>query len=346
MVIGIIGAGISGLVAGRLLAQGGHEVTVFEKDPSLGGKLSTLKLGKDGKTLVDNRVACFPVSDPIFKEFVNELTEKNILSKWADYFPFHDGEEVFDNYPGHENRDYFAAPDGINNVTNYLSRWVDIVLNESVGGFTFIGNNRHKKKAWMINLSSFNVFEFDAIIVAVPAIQAFGLIETSQDETDVRALIKDLDRIEYDNCFSLSVGYKNQEVPKWKGIESQHNNISWISNESSKRQSNEEMALVIQSSQAFFHEHKNDPVEKIVQNLLNSAAEIAGEWIEQPEWSHLDSWMYKKTRNPLDVPFVEVKSEDGPLALIGDYFEGNDIEAAYLSGYKLAEHWLQKYPAK
>ncbi len=346
MVIGIIGAGISGLVAGRLLAQGGHEVTVFEKNPSFGGKLSTLSLGKDNKTLVDNRVACFPASDSVFKEFVNELSEKNILKKWAEYFPFHDGEEVFDNYPGHENRDYYAAPDGINKVTKYLSRWVDIVFNESVGGFTFIGDKRHKKKAWMINLSSFNVFEFDAIIISVPAVQAFGLIETAQDETSIRALIKDVDKIEYDNCFSLSVGYKDQAIPQWKGIESRHSDISWISNESSKRQNEGELALVVQSSQEFFHNHKNDPAEKIVLKLLKSASEIAGEWMEQPEWSHLDNWMYKAARNPLDVPFVEVKNEDAPLALIGDYFGGNDIEAAYLSGYKLAEHWLAKYPAK
>lgn len=346
MVIGIIGAGISGLVAGKILAQGGHEVTIFEKNPELGGKLSTLDLGKDNKTKVDNRTAGITVSDPIFKDFVDELSGKGILKVWAEYFPFHDGNEIFDNYPGRENQDYYAAPEGINKMTQYLSRWVDTVLDESVGGFTYIGNKRHKKKAWMINLTSFNVIEFDAIIVAVPAIQAHGLIETAQDETDVKGLVKDLDHIEYDNCFSLSVGYSGQDMPDWKGVLSEHSEVSWISNESSKRETGDELALVIHSSNEFFHHHRNDPVEKVVQQILKSASQIAGNWIDQPDWYHLDQWMYKSSRNPLDIPFVEIKSDDGPLALIGDYFGGNDIQASYLSGYKLAEHWLEKYPVK
>lgn len=346
MVIGIIGSGISGLVAGRLLSQAGHEVTIFERDRTIGGKLSTLHKGKENKTLLDNRIACFPASDPVFKEFVDELAQKNIVNVWTNSFPFHDGREFYQSIPGKEYQDYYIVPDGMNKIIQYLSRWVDIEPNESVGGFTYIGNNRHKKKAWMLNLSNAEVWELDAIIIATPAIVAYGLIDTAQDETVLRKMIPVLDKIEYDNCFTLAAGYGEIKQPNFKGVECKHSDVSWISNESSKRDNPNETALVIHSSNDFFHNHRYDPEEKVVQHLLQVAADLTESWIDQPEWTQLDQWMYKSVRNPLPDPFVEVKSDNEPLALIGDYFGGDDVEAAYLSGYKLAKHWLEKYPVK
>jgi predicted NAD/FAD-dependent oxidoreductase len=46
----------------------------------------------------------------------------------------------------------------------------------------------------------------------------------------------------------------------------------------------------------------------------------------------------------LDQPYIIHEDEDSPLALTGDYFEGNTIEHAYQSGYLLARHWIEKYP--
>jgi protoporphyrinogen oxidase len=44
--IAIIGAGVTGMVAGRLLGRAGHEVTIFERWPGLGGQAATLDVGQ------------------------------------------------------------------------------------------------------------------------------------------------------------------------------------------------------------------------------------------------------------------------------------------------------------
>ncbi|MEK7527496.1 MAG: FAD-dependent oxidoreductase [Patescibacteria group bacterium] len=49
MKVAIIGAGITGLVAGYRLLQAGHEVTIFEKEKELGGLLGSFKI--EGKGL-------------------------------------------------------------------------------------------------------------------------------------------------------------------------------------------------------------------------------------------------------------------------------------------------------
>lgn len=349
MVIGIIGAGISGLIAGKILSQGGHDVTVFEKSNALEGKLATRQFGEKVKNTVDVHTSSIDAQDPVFKEFIQELTDKKILKVWSHSFLFHDGEKVYKNYPGHEKSDYYVAPDGLNKVGEYLTRWVTTEYNEKVGGFTFIGNKRHQKKAWMLNLTNFNIYEMDALIVATPAIQAYGLIETSQDETAIRKLIIDLERVTYDHTISLSLGYGDKKIPDWKAIRCKDENIKWIINESSKRNNPNELTFVIQSTNEFFHKHHKESDDKIAQLLLQSVSDIVdGEWIDQPDWFVVEQWKYSKARNPLDVPYLEIPrdADNGPLALIGDYLGGNNLESAYLSGYKLAKHWLEKYPAK
>lgn len=45
MRVGIVGAGATGLSAGHTLAQHGHDVTILEKGPELGGLVSSLRIG-------------------------------------------------------------------------------------------------------------------------------------------------------------------------------------------------------------------------------------------------------------------------------------------------------------
>jgi renalase len=40
---------------------------------------------------------------------------------------------------------------------------------------------------------------------------------------------------------------------------------------------------------------------------------------------------------------MEIESMDAPLALVGDYFNGNTVDHAYCSGLKLAQHWVKKF---
>ena len=46
MRIAVVGAGVTGLVAARLLGRAGHQVTVYERWPGLGGQAATLDVGE------------------------------------------------------------------------------------------------------------------------------------------------------------------------------------------------------------------------------------------------------------------------------------------------------------
>ena len=51
MRIGIVGAGAAGLAAGYELTKNGHEVTVYERSPFLGGQASTFEVVQNAQHL-------------------------------------------------------------------------------------------------------------------------------------------------------------------------------------------------------------------------------------------------------------------------------------------------------
>jgi predicted NAD/FAD-dependent oxidoreductase len=54
----------------------------------------------------------------------------------------------------------------------------------------------------------------------------------------------------------------------------------------------------------------------------------------------------QRLMSALNKPYFDLEVDETPLALVGDYFEGTDVDAAYRSGYKLAQHWIEKYDKK
>jgi uncharacterized protein len=80
MKIAIIGGGASGMVTAYLLDKQGHQVTVFEREPTLGGHIRTLNQNvqpnhSDCNLVLENGVLEFPTS---FHNFMNLMTELDV----------------------------------------------------------------------------------------------------------------------------------------------------------------------------------------------------------------------------------------------------------------------------
>lgn len=344
MKIGIIGAGLSGLTAGRILARAGHEVSVFEKSKGYGGRMSTRRSGGNPVRLLDHGAPFIAGSSPEFRSFIQELKNNSIVEAWpADLARYSNG-TISKETSDRDTRDWHIAPAGMNSIGKYLGRWMDLYFEEKAGGITHIGGAGAMKKAWMINSSSINVFEADAVIIATPAIQAYGLISTAQDEFEMRKMISVLDEIPYSSCYALMARYGKRDIAEWGAMVCDHPVISWICNEGTKRNSYGESIIVTHTTDHFCKraiEIKNH--EQTLNGILSGLKEILGSWAGNPEWCQTHLWRYHLPVKSLDLPFLESDNEDAPIAVTGDYFQGKSMEAAYLSGLKLAEHWASKF---
>jgi uncharacterized protein len=80
MKIAIIGGGASGMVAAYLLDKQGHHVTVFERQPMLGGHIRTLnKNVKPNRSNCTEILECGVLEFPIaFTDFINLMTELEV----------------------------------------------------------------------------------------------------------------------------------------------------------------------------------------------------------------------------------------------------------------------------
>lgn len=346
MLIGIIGAGISGLTAGRILAKAGHEVVVFEKSRGYGGRICTRHSNKYEGVRFDHGAPYISGTDPLFTEFIGELTEKGIAKKWTDTFHFHDGEQMYDKHPSMNRKDRYICEEGMNSIGKYLSRWVDVRLNTRVIGFTYQGDRRTTKRAWMLNLESSDTFEVDAIIVAAPAVQTYGLIENSTDETMFKTIIKDIDSVLYSPKHALMLTYEDASEPDFSGLVVGSNPVvNWICNENSKRDNKGRLALTVLTHTDFSKKHIFDGTipEVIELEIAQQVRKILGDWAGRYDESQLRMWRYPQPGNYFDKDFVELGEDVKPIALIGDYMRGKTLEHAYISGFRLGHHWAKRF---
>ncbi len=344
MKIGIIGAGLSGLVAGRILARAGHDIVVFEKSRGYGGRMATRRVERDEMIRVDHGAPYLTGTSDAFQSFLEEMQEAGLVTLWNDHFSYFTDGRILPEMPGRERVPHYMAPGGMISIGKYLGRTLDIYFEEKVGGITHIGGSRITKSPWMLNSTSINVFGVDAVIIATPAIQAYGLISTAQDEFDLRKMISVLDDISYTSAISLLAGYGERNPVDWKAIYCDNPVVSWICNESSKRDFSGDMNLVVHSTDKFAKKlaEADDPVALNVRMLME-LGQILGPWAARPEWHQSHLWRYHLPRKSLDMPYLESEDELAPIALIGDYFQGRSMEAAYLSGYKLGTDWVEKF---
>ncbi|CAN5251748.1 FAD-dependent oxidoreductase [soil metagenome] len=343
MVIGIIGAGIAGLTAGRHLAKAGHDITIIEKSRGFGGRMATRYAGKNNETKLDHGLSHFSVSSSDFQKLADELKENGLIKRWGDNIALFDGNKFYQKNPYPVNKISYTAINGMNSIGKYLSRWVDVKTETTAGGLTYIGFNRRKKRSWMINLSGANTFEADAVIIAVPAPQAYGILQTSTNKTNALKIISEIDEVHYTPCYVLMAGYGDRELPNWDGVICKNTSLEFISNEATKKNYKQECSFVVKANADFTRSLRGKNEENIKKEMLDRLASIIGGWAMAPQWSQLHYWRYSRAKKTLDRPYIELEFQDAPLALIGDYFNGNTMDDAYCSGINLAQSWVETY---
>lgn len=330
------------MTAGRILTMAGHDVTIFEKSRGFGGRMATRYAGKKLETKIDHGLSYFEVKSDEFGQFSEELIENGLIQKWGEKFAAYDGKRLLESSPNISSDAFYSSTKGMNEIGKYLSRWIDIRTETKVGGLTYFGTNRSKKRSWMVNLTSSETFEADAVIIALPAPQAYGILAMARDETNTLKIIRQIDEIYYRPSYSLLAGYGANDTPDWQGVICRNSILDFVSNETKKRES-QECSLVLHASESFTRDNRYKDEETVTKMMLGEIAEITGGWAASPEWCQLHFWRYSRAKNIIDSPYLELEDEDAPLALIGDYFNGNTLDDAYCSAYHLANDWVEKF---
>ncbi|MGA7952874.1 MAG: FAD-dependent oxidoreductase [Gloeobacterales cyanobacterium] len=337
----VIGAGLSGVIAARHLAEAGLSVKVLEKSRGFGGRMATRRFRTSPIPVgIDHGAQYFTARDPKFSQFLEPFIKKGIVKVWTDGFP------VIENHslvPVPEDKRYprYICPQGMNYLAKVLAAGLTVYLETRATRLEFTD------RVWVVQTAQGTIHTADVVLSAIPAPQFLELGQVTLEQTDQGSLAKILESVHFDPSVAVMAIYGSEVlVPDWKGLIFRENPfLSWISLDSSKRGTTSShkipLSLVLHSTAEFARQHLEGR-ERAVPLLLQQAAQYVGDWVTRPIECQVQGWRYALPTHVLSQLYLETNTP-GPLFWAGDWCGGPRVEGAFLSGWAAGEAILHRY---
>lgn len=305
MNIAIVGAGMAGLACAEALAAAGHVVALFDKGRRPGGRMSTREMETQaGAAGFDYGAQYLSARDPVFRARVARWAADGLVERWPVA-----GDDAWVGTPG------MSAP--IVDMASRLDvRWAAHVTKLMV-----------EAAGWRICGEGFDEGGFDAVMIAVPAEQVAALVAVHAPEiAAVAAGTPSQPCWTVAACFEAPLSIK---VDVMKGERA----VGWAARDNAKPGRGGPEIWVIQAGPEWSAVHLDDTKESVVPALLEAFAAKAGIALPRAMTTYAHSWRYARSGKG-DAPFHWNAARC--LGVCGDWCIGPRVEAAWLSGTKLA----------
>lgn len=305
MKILIVGAGIAGLSAARILAKY-HDVTVIDKSKGVGGRMATRKIGD---CQADHGAQYFSVQSKDFQELINQLLAESIVSKWQ--------------LAQRTNVRYFGS-EGMKMIPKKMAENINVILTEKAS--RIVGNK--------LLAESGNEYFFDQLILTqpVPQIQELlnqsSMVISAKDESV-------LNSVKYEPCIAIMAVLNRVTEIQNGGIMLENQPVSWIADNFQKGISIKP-CVTLHASADFSTENLEGDLNGIAQKMLESVEEFIPK--SSIETFQVHRWRYSLASSRYQSNFYQF--DDKAIFMAGDGFGIGNVEGAFLSGLNVAEFIL------
>ena len=328
----IIGAGMAGLMAGRVFNAAGKDVLILDKGRHIGGRMSSRR---DTGLLFNHGAQFVTAHSPIFKDICTEAAAKGVVGLW----PATGRDMAFSGQPSMRDIASFMGA-GLKIEQKVEIEKIDRL--KKGGGFAL-----HTKP---YSESDPAAYHCQHLVITAPAPQTARLLQSLS-----APLSKIAAGVQY--APSWTVMAELQEMPdKLAPVLIDKGIIGWASFEASRPGASPSGAVTIQASAAYSEEFLEAPAGKVTADLLADFSRH--QHVTAPNWGYqrVHRWRYAKVIKPagIDTPFMENQTAS-LLATAGDWHpvaasptrpaSGTRAEEAVLSGHRAAQEMLQKMPA-
>ena len=305
MRIGIVGAGMAGLSCATALVEAGHDVVVFDKGRGPGGRMSTRRLTTDlGEIGFDHGAQYVTARDPAFVARIERWADSGHVAHWAAA-----GDDAWVGTPA------MNAP--IRDLTAHLDvRWHRRIdrLTRTVDGWTCHGDD-------------VEATPFDGVVVAVPAEQVVPLVQAHRPDWAEQARATPSDP-----CWTVMAAYDRRLPIEADRLTDRGIIASAVRNSSKPGRAGAE-AWVLQATAAWSTRHIEDDPASVEGALIAAFAADSGVDLPSPVATSAHRWRYAKSgRLGQDALWDGAQR----LGVCGDWLPGSRVEAAWLSGRRLA----------
>lgn len=321
--VAVVGAGISGLICARTLADRGHRVRVFDKARSAGGRMSTRRAGA---WRFDHGAQYFTVRDPGFRARVAAWRRDGLVAPWTGRIAVLDGGMTVMKA---DDTERLVAVPGMNALCRHLARDLDVSYETRVDGL------ERTAAGWRLGSSAGrDLGDFDAVVVSAPAPQAAALIERAAPELAARA-----GTVAMGPCWAVMAAFPEPLALGFDGAFVHRSPLAWVARNASKPGRPEGEAWVLHGSPEWSEDNLELEPDEAAARLLEAFGEAAGSLGSTPAHLEAHRWRYALPQAPLAEPCLFDAGRR--LAVCGDWCGGPRVEGAFLSGGAAAQHLLE-----
>jgi predicted NAD/FAD-dependent oxidoreductase len=306
MQIVIIGAGMAGLAAGTRLKRAGHNVRLFDKGRGAGGRMASRRIDTTlGEAVFDHGAQYFKAREEAFTECVSGWQRDGLVAPWAAAGPA-----------------AFVGTPSMNAPLRAMAASLDVTWSARVDAIS------RDERGWRVTGEGVDADACDAVIVALPAEQAVALLSpVDQHFSGLAAAGISAP------CWTVMLAFDAPVAHAADILTNLVEPIGWAARNSAKPGRMGPEAWVVQASPAWSTQHLEDSPAAVVTALQLALAHAVGGALPGVISSTAHRWRYAL---PAAASREFLWNGSRQIGICGDWLAGPRVDAAWLSGHRLA----------
>ena len=324
--VAVVGAGLSGLMCARTLADHGFSVTVFEKSRGAGGRMSTRRAADDLR--FDHGAQYFTARDDRFRRYVDSWVHDDLVARWEGRIVVLEDGATKERKSG---TDRYVATPGMNAIGKHLAAGLDVQFETQIAPL-----ERDDDRWRLTSTHGSQLGTFDSVVVSAPAAQTSVLLK------QVPAIAEQASAVKMNGCWALMLALQDKLELDFDAAFVHNSPISWIARNSSKPSRNSSVETwVVHASAEWSEKHIEADRVEMQDVLLAEFWKAIGASPVPTLHAVAHRWRYAIPSNPL--PNACLFDRESRIVACGDWCAGPRVEGAFLSGSAAAGRIMGLY---
>ncbi|GAB5405007.1 MAG: NAD(P)-binding protein [Aureliella sp.] len=330
--VAVVGAGMSGLIAARILRDHGLDVTVFEKSRGAGGRMATRRV--EGETQFDHGAQYFTARDPRFRRYVDSWEQQGVVARW----PTHEASDqrivvLRDGRVASESMSqarYVGVP-SMNAICKQLASDLDVKAKCEISKVQPCND-----AVELLDANGQSVGRFDQLVVSAPAPQTRKLLG------EFPVFDSALSKVSMSACWAAMYRFDKLLTSKWSGAFLHDSFLSWAARNGTKpgRDAGNEY-LVVHATRDWTQEHLERDAVEVASLMLEEFWRVSGAKEQVPSHRSAHRWRFAiATGESSMVADGCLFDKKHRIVACGDWAHGSRVEGAFLSGSAAAGRLL------